>query len=81
MGHQQSQWERGPGGLRSPAWFCLKGPLDEVMWGLSLTHAINDYESRVLTLSHFNIMPNETKENRLPAQRSRNDGPALPSGY
>lgn len=60
---------------------CLKGPFDEATWGLNLTQTTSDYESCVLTLGHFNIMLNETKENRMPAQRSRNDGPAFPLVY
>ena len=35
----------------------------------------SDYESCVSTLSHVNITPNESKENRVPAQRGRNNGP------
>lgn len=36
----------------------------------------SDHESCVSTLSHFNITPNESKENRVPDQRGRTNGPA-----
>ena len=70
-----TQWTRGAVRFSWPAHSVLTDPLTRQPGALAQP---SDHESCAPALSHFNIMPNGGEENRVPAQRSRNNGPALP---